>query len=106
MWYISGQEIKMAEGDWGLTLPIVISGTTLTALDEIKLVIKTAMSGDTILEKTYTNITQNTVNFSLTESESELLPVGIYVYRLDWYQGGAFMCNIIPFSNYKVVDKA
>lgn len=106
MWNVIGQDLKMAEGDWGIQLPITITGTTFAENDEVKLTIKTALNGDTILEKTFANISENTANLELTEAESALLPVGSYVYRLDWYQDGAFMCNIIPIASLKVVDKA
>lgn len=94
----------MTEGDWGVKLPVTVSGATFAANDSLKIVIKNGET--TLVEKEYTNITQNTVNLELTEAESALLPVGSYVYRLDWYQDGAFMCNIIPISTFKVVDKA
>lgn len=104
MWNVNGLQLNMTEGDWGLKLPVTVSGVTFANNDSVKIVIK---SGETtIIEKEYTNITQNTVNLELTEAESALLPVGSYVYRLDWYQDGAFMCNIIPISTFKVVDKA
>ena len=104
MWNVNGTMLNMAEGDWGVKLPVTVSGVTFSASDSVKIVIK---SGETtIIEKEYTNITQNTVDLELTEAESALLPVGSYVYRLDWYQDGAFMCNIIPISTFKVVDKA
>lgn len=106
MWNVNGQDLKMVEGDWGIQLPVTVSGTTLTASDELKLTIKTAINGDTIISKTFTDISKNTVNLELTEAESALLPVGTYVYLLDWYQSGAFMCNIIPSAQFKVVDKA
>ena len=96
----------MAEGDWGIQLPITITGTTFAENDEVKLTIKTALNGGTILEKTFSDLTDNTANLELTEAESALLPVGSYVYRLDWYQDGTFMCNIIPIASLKVVDKA
>ena len=104
MWNVSGNSLSMAEGDWGVKLPVNVSGVTFSASDSIKIVIKNGET--TLVEKEYTNITQNTVNLELTEAESALLPVGNYVYRLDWYQDGAFMCNIIPISTFKVVDKA
>ena len=104
MWNVNGLQLNMTESDWGVKLPVTVSGVTFANNDSVKIVIK---SGETtIIEKEYTNITQNTVNLELTEAESALLPVGIYVYRLDWYQDGAFMCNIIPISTFKVVDKA
>ena len=107
MWaVINWHSIKMTEGDYGIQLPIVISGATLTANDEIKLVIKSSINGTAIVEKTFTNISNNTVNLMLTEAESALLPVGSYVYLLDWYQDGAFLCNIIPWATFKVVEKA
>lgn len=106
MWNVSGYNLQMAEGDYGLALPISISGTTLGAQDSIKLTFKTAVNGDEILSKTFDGITDNTVSLELTEAESALFPVGQYVYRLDWYQNGNFMCNIILAANLKVVDKA
>ena len=105
MWNVNNQDLKMCEGDWGVALPITISGTTLTASDEVKFTLKNA-AGATLVTKTFDNISQNTVQLMLTEEESALLPVGVYVYALDWYQSGAFMCNIIPHGLFKVVDKA
>lgn len=104
MWVVSGTSLSMAEGDWGVELPVTVSGATFAANDSLKIVIKNGET--TLVEKEYMNITQNTVKLELTEAESALLPIGVYVYRLDWYQDGAFMCNIIPVSTFKVVDKA
>ena len=104
MWVVSGTSLSMAEGDWGVELPVTVSGATFAANDSLKIVIKNGET--TLVEKEYTNITQNTVKLELTEAESALLAIGVYVYRLDWYQDGAFMCNIIPVSTFKVVDKA
>ena len=106
MWMVSGQALKMVEKDWGIELPISVSGITFTAQDAILFTLKTEDNGDTLLEKEFTNITQNTIRLELTEEESNALKVGTYVYSLDWYQDGAFLCNIIPSAMFKVVDKA
>ena len=106
MWYVHGNDLKMCEGDFGVELPITISGTTLTASDEIRVTIKKSVNGDTLVTKDYGNISQNTVRFSLTSAESALLPVGTYVDSLDWYQSGHFMCNIVEAALFKVVEKA
>lgn len=108
MWNVNGTALKMAEGDWGIALPIKISGVTLGANDSVRITIKSSINGmaDTaILTKDYSGITDNTVNLELTEDESELLPIGVYLYSLDWYQNGSFMCNIITRSTLEVVDK-
>lgn len=106
MWNVNGQDLRMCEGDWGIKLPVTISGTTLTAQDELRITIKSIVNGSVVVEKTFSNIEQNTVSFELTEAETALLTVGTYYYSLDWYQAGAFMCNIIPCAALKVVDKA
>lgn len=106
MWAVSGKNIAMTEQDYGVSLPITVGGATLGALDSIKLTIKDKNNGTTVLTKTYSNITQNTFNLELTEQESALLKVGSYVYSLDWYQNGSFMCNIIASASFRVVDKA
>ena len=106
MWNVIGANLQMTEGDYGVSLPVEIKGTTLGAQDSIKLTFKTAVNGDEILSKTFDGITDNTVSLELTDEESALFSVGVYVYCLDWYQNGNFMCNIIPSALFKVVDKA
>lgn len=105
-WSVTGQKLSMVEGDYGIAIPVEINGATLGAQDSIKLIFKTAINGDEIFSKEFNGIVDNTVELELTEEESELLPVGGYVYSLDWYQNGNFMCNIIPSASFSVVDKA
>ena len=105
MWKVFGNSISMAEGDFGVPLPATISGITMTASDTLKFVFKDGVNGNTILEKEYTP-SDNTLVLEFTEAESTLFAVGQYVYRLDWYQGGVFMNNIILAGAFKVVDKA
>lgn len=104
MWNVNGITLNMTEGDWGVKLPVTVTGVTFTANDSIR--IKIQRDETTIIEKEYTNITQNTFDLEFTEAESALLPVGSYLYSLDWYQDGAFMCNIIPSGMFLVGDKA
>ena len=106
MWVTSANSIQMAEGDFGIALPMTISGPTFTASDEIKMTVKDSMNGTTLLEKTFSDIQNNTISIELTSSETAQLPVGNYVYSIDWYQEGHFLCNIVPASKFKVVDKA
>ena len=105
MWNVIGANLQMTEGDYGVALPVEIKGTTLGEQDSIKLTFKTAVNGDVILSKTFDGITDNTVSLELTDEESALFSVGGYVYCLDWYQNGNFMCNIIPSSAFKVGEK-
>ena len=104
MWNVNGITLNMTEGDWGVKLPVTVTGVTFTANDSVR--IKIQRDETTIIEKEYTNITQNTFDLEFTEAESALLPVGSYLYSLDWYQNGAFMCNIIPSGMFLVGDKA
>lgn len=106
MWTASGNEIKMVVGDFGIQLPITINGTTLAQGDELLFTLKKSYNRNTVLTKTFSNISENTINLELTEEESANLVEGAYVYSLDWYQDGVFMCNIIPASVFRVVSKA
>lgn len=105
MWIVSGHDMKMAEGDYGLRLPMSINGAEFSVNDTIRLTFKTARNGETLLTKEYTPA-DGKINLELTEEESDLFSVGSYVYSMDWYQSGNFMCNIIPVASFKVVDKA
>lgn len=106
MWNVNDTNLQMTEGDYGIELPVTINGTTLASTDSLKFTFKTAVNGEVVLEKDYTNIVDNTADLELTEAESALFTAGVYVYTLDWYQNGSFMCNIISGSTFKVVDKA
>ena len=107
MWNVQGNNLTMAEGDWGIALRTNLTGMTFTENDQVKLVIKTAVNAEPpLIEKTYSDITGNAIDIELTQAESALLPVGSYVYRLDWFQNGVFMCNLIDKAKLKVVDKA
>lgn len=106
MWnVINCTDLIMAEGDFGIDLPCEIDGAELSDSDSIKFTIKYRKNGEVKLEKEC-NITNNTFNLRLTKSESDRLPVGIYVYSLDWYKDNIFMCNIVLDAEFKVVDKA
>ena len=105
-WNVNGMMLSMAEGDFGIKLPVTITGTTLGAGDSLLFTFKDAMNGNTIMTKNFDTIVSNSVDLELTEAESEIFTVGAYVYSLDWYQEGTFMCNIIPSAQFKVVDKA
>ena len=106
MWAVQGMSLQMAEGDYGIELPVTISGTTLSAADSLKFVFLTEKNKQPILEKEFTNISDNTINLELTEAEAALFAPRMYVYRLDWYQNGQFMCNLISEAMFRVVDKA
>ena len=106
MWNVNNTALSFAEGDFGIELPVTVSGTTLGSQDCLKFTFKDALNGTTVLVKDFNTISSNTVNLALTESESALFPVGMYAYSLDWYQSGNFMCNIISQAPLKVVDKA
>ena len=107
-WKVEEYALQMAEGDYGIKLPFTINGTELTANDTIEITFKRVKNGDDILVKPYTGsaIVNNGFDLELTKEESDLFRPGCYVYRLDWYQNGIFMCNIILCGMFKVVDKA
>jgi hypothetical protein len=104
MWKVNGPDLQMADGDYGLTLPITISGAELTSADSIRITIRRTPDGVALIDRDLTP-TDNTVNFTLSEEESARFAPGKYVYSLDWYRNGSMMCNIIPIGNFKVVDK-
>ena len=104
-WSANGSSLQMCEGDYGVAIPMKVRCVTLDALDSVKVTIKTGTNRATVLEKTYTNVSNNTVNFQLTAAETAKLPVGDYIYVLDWYRSGTFMYNLLPAAALKVVDK-
>lgn len=105
MWKASENYLSMAEGDYGIKLPFTVSGATLLDGDSIRFTFKNSINGIAILEKEYTLFVNNSAELEFTEEESALFSVGNYVYNMDWYHDGNFMCNLIPHGVLRVVDK-
>lgn len=101
----NGTTISMAEGDYGIVLPIIIRGGQISSKDSLKIQIKNTLNDEDVLTKSFTNIQNNTLDFKLTKDESLKLKQGTYVYSLDWYQEGEFLCNVIPNGCFIVEQK-
>ena len=109
MWALiteDGANISMVEGDYGIILPISVSGIEIGFDDVIKVTVKDGKNGNTIVEKNFTGIEDNVIPLSFSAAESADLTVGKYVYNLDWYHNSVFLCNIVNCAMLKVVDKA
>lgn len=96
-------KITMTEGDYGVSLPIHFIDAGFESNDSIKVTIM--VDSDTSIEKTYTEIVDDTIDFSLTEAESNLLPVGFYLYSIEWYQDGVFKDCILEKSPFVVSER-
>lgn len=103
MWVVSGNSLTMTEGDFGVALPVSVTGAAFTDGDTIRFTFKQVANGAVILKKDFP--AASPVSLVLTAQESAKFPVGTYVYSLDWYREGSYMCNIIPSAGFKVVDK-
>ena len=99
-------DIEMVEGDYGIALPIKIENKTLGLDDKFRIKIFKEVNKESIIVKEYSNTENNIIEFMLTKEESELLPVGKYVYDLDWFQEGAFLGNLLRKKKFEVKDKA
>lgn len=93
-------KITMTEGDYGVSLPIHFIDAGFETNDSIKVTIM--VDSDTSIEKTYTDIVDDTIDFSLTQAETNQLPVGFYLYSIEWYQDGVFKDCILEKSPFVV----
>ena len=108
MWNVNGNSVQMTEGDFGIALPITVTGVEVQSGDYLSIQIKDKVNGKVLINRPvpYSELSLDTFNFVLTEEESAMLPVGTYVYVFDWYHEATFVCNIIPCGTFKVVEKA
>lgn len=105
MWVVSGTNLQMTKGDYGLALPITLTGTELSANDRMEIRFKSNKTGKVMLKKNLTPL-DNTIELEFTAEETQKFAVGAYSWALDWYQDDRFMCNVIPNASFKVVAKA
>ena len=109
MFEVNGNQIKMTEGDYGITLPIEIEfdeTTVVSSVDIFRITIYTRVNSAPIITKSYTPLQNNTIQLKFTQAESQLLTIGRYLYDLDWYDGTTFMCNILKEESFIVTEKA
>ena len=105
-WNVDGTKLSMVEGDFGISLPINISGVNIGTNDSLTLIFKSGKNGATVLTKQVWGNGQDAPNLTMTSDDSALFTCGNYVYTLDWHKDGEFMCNLISNGIFKVVDKA
>lgn len=96
-------EISITEKDFGVACPITIEDITITEQDQIAFYIKKPGATENIFEKTYSDIQHN--KFDLVFAESERLPVGQYIYLIDWQRDGVFLDNLVDNAIFRVVAK-
>lgn len=100
MWAVDENDISMCEGDYGIELPITLEGVEMEDNDSLVITIKDGMNGTAVVTKSFVDA------LTIDSPETALLTVGKYIYSLDWYRNGEFLCNIIPKAKFVVVDKA
>ena len=106
MWDVKGTDISMAEGDWGVVLPITLTGTTALTGDTMTMTVKSAINETALLTKSLTFIGDSTFHLTLSSADTALLPVGHYVYSLDWAHPGTFACCLVPAGGLTVEERA
>lgn len=98
-------KLSMVEGDYGLTLPLIINGITIDKDDKINFYIKKDRNGEKIIDQIYENIVDNTIGLTFSEEEAEKLQVGKYKYAIDWYKKDVFNGNLVKEKDFEVEDK-
>lgn len=96
-------KITMVKGDYGVIQNLNIINGTPSIEDTFLITIKD-INRNTIISKTYTNITDH-IPFSLTEEESDKLKPLTYYYTIDWYRNSSFLKNLVNGEEFIVKKK-
>ena len=79
-----GTKITIDKGGYGISIPITIESKILQVGDILTLIVRDDTGGTALITKDYTidGLTDNsyTIDFSLTEEDSNKLDVGFYVW--------------------------
>lgn len=106
MWDAKGKRLEMTAGDYGVKIPVTVDSIAVGKDDTLRFTFKKYDGGPVILAKSFTNVNGNAVDLEFTREESARFLPGDYVWRLDWFEDGNFMCNIVQSGIFRVVRKA
>ena len=104
-WKVDGNKLQMTVGDFGVKLPVTISDITISQSDSFRFKFVDAANKNQILVKDFSSFQDNRLYLEFTAEERSLFVVGYYLYSLDWFENGNFMCNLIDEGSFKVVKK-
>ena len=104
MWKVNVIDIQMTEGDYGIALPVTIEGIDHEVNDSVAFTVKDKVDGDPLILNVY--VLETAPTFDIIMDRNDELPVGEYVYTMDWLRGTQFRCNIISCGVFRVVNKA
>ncbi len=104
MWQASGNCIRMTRNDFGVGLPLSFPETEISEEDTLVFTIKKDAGGPILVSKPFTGIKTRSIEITLTKEETAKLPVGSYVWKVDWFRGQEFLCCLAQPSPFKVVS--
>lgn len=104
MWNANGNSITMTQNDFGVGLPLSFPETEINEEDTLAFIIKKSSGGQVIINKTFTNISNSSIEIALTKEESAKLLTGSYVWKVNWYRGQQFLMCLIGPAPFKVVS--
>ncbi len=102
-WDKKTSTITMDAGDFGVGLSCDVKGMTLTATDCLRFRLQDVLTGETLVQKDFTNIQSNHLELVLTKADSDLLPRGIYAYTWEWFQNNILQYALISNAVFRVV---
>lgn len=100
-----GKKIIMVEKEFGISLPIIITGATISSNETIEFTIKKNDGTNLIEPKKYLNVENNTFDLMFSKEESVEMKPGTYFYSIDWYNGDIFLANIVKNELFVVEDR-
>ena len=104
MWNKENNKISMTKGDYGIALPITITGIEIESGEQIIFYLKKT-NNEEVLKKIFENLKDNTFDLEFTKEESERLEIGTYLYNIDWYKENVFLGNIVKNEIFEVSER-
>ena len=104
MWNKENNKISMTKGDYGIALPITITGIEIESGEQIIFYLKKT-NNEEVLKKIFEDLKDNTFDLEFTKEESERLEIGTYLYNIDWYKENVFLGNIVKNEIFEVSER-
>lgn len=101
---VNGKQLIMNQGDYGETITFKLCHGNILENDTVTVIIEDKRTLNNVLEIAADIVDSTTFEITITEQQTDLLPVGTYLWGILWERDGVLV-DTLEVNNYLTVER-